>query len=263
MAPDLDHWQDPARPPRRPLLDHASPLLAHLSTGIELSPDDERLLRAATKSPRVLPAHADLIKEGDVLCGVKILLDGWAIAYRSLPNGSRQILALLLPGDVCVAHACTANCADHSVMSLTPVRIADVTMASFNRLVATSAGLARAFRWADMVTLSMQREWTMNIGQRDALTRVSHLLCETMTRMGARGLGGPAQWYFPPTQTDIAEAVGLTPVHVNRTLRTMREDGLVDLHGKTLTVLDGGRLRDTAMFDPAYLHGAKCDFGEG
>lgn len=231
-------------------------LICHLARGAALTAGDcEMLTQTALECQRAVPAHFDLIRVGEKPTHVKIVLDGWAIRYRSLSDGCRQILAFLLPGDVCADHGTVLSHMDHSVASLTPVRYTRIPQVRFDSIIATSPRLARAFRWAELVTVSIQREWTLNIGQRIGTARIAHLLYETVVRMRSRGLGGPGVWSFPPRQSEIAEAIGLTPVHVNRLLQQLRHEGLIEWHARELRVKDMTGLKERAMFDPAYLHG--------
>ena len=231
------------------------PLLSRLVSGSCVSASDcNRLADTILQFDRTIPAHVDLFTEGDELLNVKIILSGWAIRYRSLPSGHRQILSFLLPGDACASHGAILRRMDHSIASLTPVRYADIPQASFDRLVEGAPTIEKAFRKAELVTLSMQREATLSLGQRSAIARVAHLLSETLYRLQSRGLGGPENLEFPPTQTEIAEATGLTAVHVNRMVQQLRRNGLITLRGKELAIIDVSGLWKIALFDPAYLH---------
>lgn len=230
-------------------------LLSHLTSGFEFSDSDRgSIVDMIAQFDRTMPAHVDLLAEGDELLNSKIILSGWAIRYRSLPSGHRQILSFLLPGDVCASHGAILRRMDHSIASLTPVRYADIPQPSFDRLVAGAPTIEKAFRRAELVTLSMQREATLSLGQRSAIARVAHLLSETVYRLQSRGLGDPENLTFPPTQTEIAEATGLTAVHVNRMVQQLRHNGLITLRGKELAIIDVSGLWKIALFDPAYLH---------
>jgi len=174
--------------------------------------------------------------------------------YKQLPDGRRQVLSLMLPGDLCDAHAFIHEPMDHSIAALTAVRYAEVSQADFEALLNDSPRLLRAMWWSELVTLSIQREWTTNIGQRQAYERIAHLLCETFARLQAIGLTRADSCDFPLTQGDIADATGLTPVHVNRMVQALRHDGLIELRDKRLTLLNPAKLRQVAGFNPAYLH---------
>lgn len=224
--------------------------------------DEERERLEAAGHVRRIGAHGDIIRTGDAPRTVKIVLEGWVARYIDLPDGRRQILALMLPGDVCDANAFVFERMDHSLGALTPVRYAEIGRGDFERLMDECPNLAREMWRHELVTVSIQRQWTANIGQRMALERIAHLLCETLLRLQAVGLTEAGSCDFPLTQIEIADATGLTPVHVNRTLRVLREQGLAELRGRRLNLIDPEGLRAVAMFDPAYLHLAGS-FGAG
>jgi CRP-like cAMP-binding protein len=237
------------------VLEYHSPLTAHLSGFVELSAGDKNLIQSAVgKSLRSAAAHSDIVREGDSPRSVKVILEGWAMRYKQLPDGRRQVLALMLPGDICDANAFIYQHMDHSIGALTTVRYAEVSQADFETLLTASPRLTRALWWSGLVTLSIQREWTTNIGQRQAYERIAHLFCEVHARMQAIGLTRGESCDFPLTQTDIADSTGLTPVHVNRMVQALRKDELIELRDKRLKVLAPAQLRRVAMFNPAYLH---------
>lgn len=237
------------------MLEFHSPLAAHLSAYVDLSAGEKTLINTAVgKTVRVAAAHADIVREGDAPRTVKVVLEGWATRYKQLPDGRRQILALMIPGDMCDANAFVHRHMDHSIGALTPVRYAEVSQGDFETLLSDSPRIAKALWWSELVTVSIQREWTTNIGQRQAYERIAHLLCETFVRLQTIGLANSDNCEFPLTQTDIADATGLTPVHVNRMVQALRQDGLIELRDKRLHLRNPARLRQLAMFNPAYLH---------
>ncbi len=228
-----------------------SPLVTH----VELSAGEVNLIHAATsKMVRTCAAHHDIVREGDVPRSVKVILDGWAMRYKQLPDGRRQILALMIPGDIGGGNAFIGDAMDHSICALTTLRYAEVSQPDFDTLVESSPRIAKALWWNSLVMVSIQREWTTNIGRRQAYERIAHLLCETFARLHAMGLTRGDSCDFPLTQTDIADATGLTPVHVNRMIQALRHDGLVELRDRRLQLRNPARLRQVAMFSPAYLH---------
>jgi len=237
------------------VLEYRSPLTAHLSGFGDLGAGDKNLIQEAVgKRVRIAAAHSDIVCEGDSPRWVKVVLEGWAMRYKQLPDGRRQVLALMLPGDICDGNAFIHQHMDHSICALTTVRYAEVSQADFEALLTASPRLTRALWWSELVTLSIQREWTTNIGQRQAYERIAHLFCEVFARLQAIGLTQGESCEFPLTQTDIADATGLTPVHVNRMVQALRHDGLIELRDKRLHLRDAAKLRHVAMFTPAYLH---------
>lgn len=218
--------------------------------GKELGP----LLPGADKSIRSIEARKDLIAEGDRPNSVRIVLEGWAARYKQLPNGRRQILAIMLPGDMCAANAFVHQRMDYSLGSLTAVSYAEIERAEFEESLTRSNELLRALWRNEMLSASIQREWTANIGQRQAAERIAHLFCELEVRLNSVGLVDGDEFEFPLTQADLAEATGLTPVHVNRMVQVLRQSGLIELRSKRVRILDRKGLQTLAMFDRGYLY---------
>ncbi|BBC73911.1 cyclic nucleotide-binding protein [Altererythrobacter sp. B11] len=203
---------------------------------------------------RSVEARRDILREGDAPQTIKFVLEGWVSRYKELPDGRRQILSLMIPGDICDANAFILEEMDHSLGAITTVRYAEIGREEFDAIVASSLNMAKALWRSELVTASIQREWTMSVGQRTAPERISHLFCEMYARLAGLGLTQGGSCEFPLTQADIGEATGLTSVHVNRTLQALRREGLVELRARRLHVLDHDRLREKAMFAPSYLH---------
>ncbi len=206
------------------------------------------------KSVREVAARRDIIREGEKPRGVNLVLTGWACRYKQLPNGRRQLVALFIPGDLCDPHVFILKEMDHSIGALTHVTYAEIPGSEFEAMQAGSPQLTRAIWWNELVSVGVQREWTTNIGQRTAFERIAHLFCEVYARMRAAGLCSDGSCEFPLTQQDIADATGLTPVHVNRTIQDLRRQRLVELRSRTLTITNSEGLKDAAMFNPNYLH---------
>lgn len=227
----------------------------HLSVFAELTAPDRALLdKALSRQIRTIGARQDIISEGDNPTAVNVLLSGWAMRYKQLSDGRRQILSFFIPGDLCDANVFILNQMDHSIGSLTNVIYAEISAAQFEELMEASPRITKALWWSELITGAIQREWTINIGQRSAYERMAHLFCEVMVRLRAVGLNSNNSFLFPLTQTDIADATGMTAVHANRTLQQMRRDGLIELSNRRLTIIDARRLAETAQFNPNYLH---------
>ena len=221
----------------------------------KLSQQDRSLVdELAANTVRVVAARRDLIREGDKPRGVILILDGWACGYKQLPDGRRQVTSFLIPGDLGDANVFLLGQMDHSIGAITPVRYAELGQAELEQLMDESPRLSRSLWRHEQVTAAINREWLLNVGQRSAYERIAHLICELFARLRAAGLAYGDSCDFPLTQTDLAEAIGLTPVHVNRTLQQLRRDGLIELGGRKLTVPDPERLRSVASFNPNYLH---------
>jgi CRP-like cAMP-binding protein len=143
---------------------------------------------------------------------------------------------------------------DHSIATLTPVICSELDHAAFERLMSADDTVAEAFHCETLVARAIQREWAINLGRRHALERVAHIICELFERLRVVGLVDGNSFAFPVTQTDFADATGLSTVHLNRTLQELRAAGLITLRDRSLTILDFQALSNTAMFNPNYLH---------
>lgn len=219
-----------------------------------LSADDRAALAQASRNYRYIDARRDLISEGDKPRFVHLVLDGWASRYKQLPDGKRQIVALFVPGDFCDVNVFILRAMDHSIGAITRLKVAMITPEEMNALTAERPRITQALWWHELVTAAVQREWTLNLGQRSAYERLAHLLIELYMRLNVVGRAHDGRCDFPLTQNDLADATGLTSVHVNRTLQELRRDGLIELERKQLQILDMQRLIDVAMFNPNYLH---------
>jgi len=208
------------------------------------------LFRAAVASRKSVAPRRDLAREGDVPAGMYLILEGWAMRCRQRADGSRQILAILLPGDLCIDPP--GRPLNHAIISLTQVRYGVLPHPEFHKDLAESPDFVAALWRRQLEMASIQLEWIANNG-RSAYERIAHFLCETFSRARACGLARDNECEFPLTQQDIASVTGLTPVHVNRTLQQMRKEGLIELHGRRLGLLRPDGLGKAAIFDSAYL----------
>ena len=222
---------------------------------VALSQTDKAILtRLSTERQRTLDARADIIRQGENPTDLYLLLSGWACRYKQLEDGRRQIVAFFLPGDLCDLNVFILRQMDHSIGALTPVSFAEISRTAFENATMTHPRVLQALWWETLVNAAIQREWTVNLGQRNASERMAHLLCELFLRLQGVGLTRRNSYDFPLTQADLADAAGLSSVHVNRTLQDLRNDGLIILKGKVLTIPDIEALKVAALFNPDYLH---------
>lgn len=226
-----------------------------LSGYAPLDDADVGLLAKACRNVRDVPAGHHLIMEGDKPDPVFVILDGWACGYKILPDGGRQILAFMLPGDFCDIHIAVLRAFDHSIVTITAAKVATLPRAQMEALVEAGPTISRAFWWSQLVDQSVLRAWIVSMGRRTAKERVAHLMCELYIRMRNIGLATDDRCEMPLTQIVIADAVGLTPVHVNRVLKSLRLEMVMELSSGSLTISDPVRLAQIAGFDENYLHG--------
>ena len=220
-----------------------------------LSREDVGMLNElATEHVRTVDTREDLIHEGDKPEHVNVILTGWACRYKTLEDGRRQIIAFLLPGDLCDMNVFVLREMDHSIGALTPLRFIELHRDVFEGRLQRHPRVLQALWWDSLVNSSIQREWTVNLGKRTALERIGHLFCELHLRLASVGLTQDGSCELPVTQADIGDAAGLSTVHVNRTLQDLRGAKLISLRGRTLTILDSDRLKTLSFFSDNYLH---------
>jgi CRP-like cAMP-binding protein len=229
-------------------------LALKLNAFTRLSSEDQSALSRVCRKTILVPPRRDLIKEGERPRNVHLVLDGWAARYKDLPDGKRQMVGLFVPGDFCDLNYFILARMDHTISAISRLKVAVISPQEMEQLTAQHPRLTQALLWHELVSASIEREWLLNIGQRSAYARIAHLLVEIFYRLSAVGLTPDHRCDFPLTQSDLAEASGLTAVHVNRTLQQLRADGLVELERKQLHIPVLGRLVDAAMFNPDYLH---------
>lgn len=222
-----------------------------------LDRSEVELLDSLTNDVRSVAPKKDIISEGMRPTHLHVILHGWAARYRMLPNGTRQITAFLIPGDFCDLHASILKL-DHNVAALSACKVAWIASDEFDRLTATHPRLTRSMLRCTLQNEAILREWIVNIGRRTSYERIAHLLCELRCRLSAVGLVLDDRFDFPLTQAHLADAAGLTAVHVNRVIRRLRTNDLIRLAGNVVTLKDVAALEKVAGFDPRYLLDSFC-----
>jgi CRP-like cAMP-binding protein len=230
------------------------PFIRKLEIGAELSESDRRTINRLICQIRPLAAREDLIGEGDRPDNAHVVLSGFACRYKTLRDGQRQITAWLVPGDLCDLHVSILGAMDHSIGTLAPCHIAYIPRSVIEELTSKHPAINRALWWATLVDEGTLREWLVNMGRRPADKQMAHLFCEIFVRLDSIGLVTDNSFEFPLTQAELADTLGISTVHVNRTLQELRDHGLVTIRGKRLTVNDFARLEDFAEFNANYLH---------
>jgi CRP-like cAMP-binding protein len=229
-------------------------IVARLETRAPLEEADREALRALPFTYRTLDAAGYLIREGETPESCALLLDGFAYRHKVTGEGERQILSVHVPGEFLDLQNSFLEVADHNVQALTRADVATVPVSVLQALASKRPRIARAM-WIDtLIDAAVFREWIVNVGRRDSITRVSHLLCELALRLRAAGLGDEHGYHLPMTQEQIADATGLTPVHVNRVLQELGRQALIERRKRVVTILDWGRLRHVGDFSSRYLH---------
>jgi CRP-like cAMP-binding protein len=225
-----------------------------------LSDGDAEALAGAAVRVDAIPSHRDLLREAEPLPrGLHVVIDGHLCRYRILEDGRRQILAFLLPGDLFDLRCSLLTGREHGIGTLTEAHVATVPFEALATLRGERPSLDEALRRAECATEAVYLEWIANLGQRSALERTAHLICELFHRARSAGLGFDLAIDFPMTQVDFADALGLSVVHVNRTLQELRRRKLITLRSRHLRIHDLPALEALGFFSPAYLQRVKGD----
>jgi CRP-like cAMP-binding protein len=230
-------------------------MLRKLRLWADLDPADERLLLDLPREFVTVAKHRALIIEGDTVTHCWVLLSGFCIRYKIVGDGGRQILSIHMAGDLVDLQNALLGVADHGVQALTDCRAAKIPINAIRRLTDTHPHIKDALWFDTLVDGSIHREWVANVGRRDARKRIAHLLCEFALKLEAIHAGEQLDYELPMTQEQLADATGLTPVHVNRVLQALTKDGLIDrATAKSIVIGDWKRLAAAGDFDRAYLH---------
>ncbi|HXH16602.1 MAG TPA: Crp/Fnr family transcriptional regulator [Sphingomonas sp.] len=234
--------------------DYLAALIRKLERLAPLDDADRQAIAALPVRVETVPAGAQLVNRGDTMTACCVLLEGYSHRYKQAANGNRQIVSFHLAGDIMDLQHLMLPTADHGIQTLTEATIAWIPLVALQAVMKARQKIGDAF-WRDtLIDASIFREWVLNVGQRDAKSRVAHMLCEFVVRREAAGLGGPGSLALPMSPDHIADATGLTIVHVNRMLTALENDGVIRLDNGRVTVADWDGLRKSADFDISYLH---------
>ncbi len=219
-----------------------------------LDEEDRRCFFALPFEIRKIDAHRHIVREGDRVAGVSLIISGLAFRHKVTVEGARQILSVHISGDFVDLESSLLQVADHNVQTLTHCEIAVVPREAVIGLIDTHGRLARAM-WIDtLIDASVFREWIVNVGRRDARSGTCHLLCEFARRLESVGLGEASGYELPMTQEQLADALGITPVHVNRVLKDLDREGLIVRNTRFVRLPNWEALRKAAGFTDFYLH---------
>ncbi|MDE2486457.1 MAG: Crp/Fnr family transcriptional regulator [Alphaproteobacteria bacterium] len=231
-----------------------STFAAKIAAHTPLSDAESAALGALVTRIQIVPAGDTVAAAGEPLDVATIVLEGIVARSKLLPDGRRQILSFLLPGDLVDAFASVLRRRDDNLEAITAAKVAVVPQTRVAAVAAEFPRLHEAFLREAFIETSIAREWVLNVGQRTADESLAHLLCELSWRMETLGLARGGVVPFPFKQQQLADALGLSTIHLNRVLRNLRGSGLIHLEARALTVLDAEALRRMAHFNPEYLH---------
>lgn len=230
-----------------------NPFLLRLMQASQLGDAEIQAIDELCSQSRDVGAKKYLSREGDEMLCFPVILSGWAARYQILRDGARQITRLLLPGDAFYFDSAPGGVAIDEVITLSPCKIVNISHADLTGLIDRFPAIGEAIRAYGGMENAMVASWVVNVGRRDALERMAHLICETQYRLSLVERHQGQQISFPLTQDDLADVLGLTPVHINRKLQQLRHDGLISLRSKQLTIHNLRALQQIAGFDPSYL----------
>lgn len=257
--PDLQVGIDPRRlgdpmpKPSSAKAEHAR-LIRKLETIAELSSADREALSRLPLRIELIAENNDIVREGDSPSECCLILDGFVARYKLLGQGQRQIFSFHIPGDIIDLQGLHLEIMDHSLGALTRCRVAFIPHQAISDLIEKQPRLATAF-WRDtLIDAAVFREWLAGVGRRSAHQRIAHLFCEVYVRLRAVDLADDLTFDLPITQVELADALGLSSVHVNRVLQDLRREGLIASTATSTRISDWERLKAAGDFDPAYLH---------
>ena len=229
-----------------------NPLITKLNRLCGLEPADCSALHFG--QPRLTAPHEEILSDGQIVAHAGLLLSGMACCYKMVGDGRRAITAFFLPGDFINQQMPERQRLDYGVTALTPCEIADVPLAHWRDLGATRSRLSQALSLLTVTDMAIQRAWLANLSQRPADKRLAHLLCELRHRLALVDMADGHSFRLPLIQQDLADALGLSTVHVNRVLQHIKELGLIRVRERVILIGDLERLEQFAEFDPGYLH---------
>lgn len=231
-----------------------NPLILKLGRRDMLSEAEQAVLEAAPFTIRTYAAGEEIVAEGsenDYSC---LLLQGWASRTKQLRDGRRQITAFQITGDFIDLHSLLLRPMDHAIVAVTACRLALVQHSVLRDITERHPHLTRML-WLDtLIDSCIHREWLVALGRLPAAGHLAHLLCELYLRLEAVGEAREHSFQFPVTQPLLADALGLSTVHVNRIVQELRRESLVVWRGARVSMPDFGRLKQFAEFDPTYLN---------
>ncbi|MEE2951404.1 MAG: Crp/Fnr family transcriptional regulator [Pseudomonadota bacterium] len=235
---------------------HHHPLIRHLRSTTDIGEDDVRLLLDLPMTEKKVGRGHEIFGEGEHLTRCCLILQGYAARYRVLRNGSRQIVAFNVPGDVPDLQSLHLKTMDHSLITLDPTRLALIPHDAMRELIRRNDGVADALWRRTLIDGAILREWVTGLGRKpaQAQARIAHILCELMARISIIEVDDQSEISLPITQNELGDALGLSYVHVNRILQDFSRDGTLDFRRKMLTIHKWDRLQNIAEFDPSYLH---------
>ena len=232
-----------------------APMLRKLRNWVTLGPADEQALLDLPHHLVTIDRQKPIVREGDAVSHCWLVLSGFCVRYKYVGTGGRQIVSIHMMGDLVDLQNALLGVADHGLQTLTECRMAKLPIQHIRQLTDTRPAIKDALWYDTLIDGSIHREWVANVGRRDAPTRIAHLLCEFALKLEAVDLGEQLNYELPMTQDQLADATGLTAVHVNRVLQSLAKDGLIErVTPKSVLIGDWKKLAAAGDFRRDYLH---------
>jgi CRP-like cAMP-binding protein len=229
-------------------------MIRKLESIFPLSDEEKQALQDLPVQIQLLKADQDIVRIGDSPSQCCLLVEGYACVYKMTVGGKRQIVAFHVPGDMPDLQSLHLQVLDNSLATVTPCTVGFIQHESLRRICERYPRIMAALWRETLVDASIFREWVLNVGRRDAFSRMAHLLCELRVKLKAVGLAEGDTFDLPFTQGELADAIGASSVHVNRVLQELRAKNLIRSKGTQVTIPDWEKLKEVAGFDPLYLH---------
>ncbi len=233
---------------------YLDPFIDKIETRDRLTEDERAALRALPQKLLRTAARSQIVSEGERPTHACMVLEGLVYRFKIAATGRRQIMSFHVPGDMVDLHTILFKVADHSIETVRSAAIVLVPHDAILKAAEEYPALGRAFWFDTLLDASIQREAMLNIGRRDAKSRTAHLICELAVRLKRVGLVNGNRFDLPLTQTDLADALGVTPIHTNRVLARFRTQGLIEINGRSIIIPDWKALAAIGEFDATYLH---------
>ena len=231
------------------------PMLRKLRLWVALNADDEQALLDLPHTIVTVRKQQAIVTENDVVSHCWLMLTGYCVRYKIVGDGRRQIVSIHMHGDLVDLQNALLGVADHGIQMLTDGTMAKVPIDAIRQLSNTRPAIKDALWYDTLVDGSIHREWVANVGRRNAPTRIAHLLCEFALKLEAVSPGDRLRYELPMTQEQLADATGLTAVHVNRVLQALTRDALIErVSSRSVLIGDWKRLAEFADFHRNYLH---------
>jgi len=230
-------------------------MVTKLSYRVKLDDADHAAILALPHKVRMVERNHFVVREREQATHSCMMLSGYSVRSKMVGTGNRQIVSIHMKGEIVDLQNSLLKVADHSVQMLTPSKVALIPRDEIIKLTLDRPNVGLAMWMDTLVDASIFREWVANVGRRDARTRIAHLFCEFSLRLKVAGLGGDGDYELPMTQEQLGDATGLTPVHVNRTIKTLEAEGLINRSNpRSIHIGDWRKLAEVGDFDSNYLH---------